>query len=165
MIRAIADARVDGAEPVLLVLQGASDPNMQKEVLYALSCVGSSNSLPVLAKSGRECRLHDGSDWCQRSLYRFVEAIGPSDRDAVMKAAKKLQKAAAKAGQEQTREAALQILLAAEEPAKVSKMVIAAMKDPSKNYRNAALSYASGFADKELYIELMKMVPKKPNRN
>ena len=34
------------------------------------------------------------------------------------------------------------------------------MKDPSKNYRNAALSYASGFADKELYIELMKMVPK-----
>ena len=89
-------------------------------------------------------------------LKRLVQ----SDRDAVMKAAKKLQKAAAKAGQEQTREAALQILLAAEEPAKVSKMVIAAMKDPSKNYRNAALSYASGFADKELYIELMKMVPK-----
>ena len=51
VIRAIADARVDGAEPVLLVLQGASDPNMQKEVLYALSCVGSSNSLPVLAKA------------------------------------------------------------------------------------------------------------------
>ena len=89
-------------------------------------------------------------------LKRLVQ----SDRDAVMKAAKKLQKAAAKAGQEQTREAALQILLAAEEPAKVSKMVIAAMKDPSKNYRNAALSYASGFADKELYIELMKLVPK-----
>ena len=160
VIRAIADARVDGAEPVLLVLQGASDPNMQKEVLYALSCVGSSNSLPVLAKAAENAGYTMEVTGANEAYIALLKRLVQSDRDAVMKAAKKLQKAAAKAGQEQTREAALQILLAAEEPAKVSKMVIAAMKDPSKNYRNAALSYASGFADKELYIELMKMVPK-----
>ena len=160
VIRAITDARVDGAEPVLLVLQGASDPNMQKEVLYALSCVGSSNSLPVLAKAAENAGYTMEVTGANEAYIALLKRLVQSDRDAVMKAAKKLQKAAAKAGQEQTREAALQILLAAEEPAKVSKMVIAAMKDPSKNYRNAALSYASGFADKELYIELMKMVPK-----
>ena len=160
VIRAIADARVDGAEPVLLVLQGASDPNTQKEVLYALSCVGSSNSLPVLAKAAENAGYTMEVTGANEAYIALLKRLVQSDRDAVMKAAKKLQKEAAKAGQEQTREAALQILLAAEEPAKVSKMVIAAMKDPSKNYRNAALSYASGFADKELYIELMKMVPK-----
>ena len=143
VIRAITDARVDGAEPVLLVLQGASDPNMQKEVLYALSCVGSSNSLPVLAKAAENAGYTMEVTGANEAYIALLKRLVQSDRDAVMKAAKKLQKAAAKAGQEQTREAALQILLAAEEPAKVSKMVIAAMKDPSKNYRNAALSYAS----------------------
>ena len=160
VIRAIADARVKEAETLLLTLQGAADPNMQKEVLYALSCVGSSNSLPVLAKAAENAGYTMEVTGANEAYIALLKRLVQSDRDAVMKAAKKLQKAAAKAGQEQTREAALQILLAAEEPAKVSKMVIAAMKDPSKNYRNAALSYASGFADKELYIELMKMVPK-----
>ena len=76
VIRAIADAQVKEAETVLLALQGAADPNMQKEVLYALSCVGGSNSLPVFGESGRECRLHNGNNRCQRSLYRFAETIG-----------------------------------------------------------------------------------------
>lgn len=160
VIRAIADARVDGAEPVLLALQGASDPNMQKEVLFALSCIGGPNSLPVLAKAAENAGYTMEMTGANEAYIALLKRLVESDRVAVMKAAKKLQKEAAKAGQEQTREAALQILLAVEEPAKVSKMVIAAMKDPSKNYRNAALSYASGFADKELYIELMKMVPK-----
>ena len=114
-----------------------------------MSCVGSSNSLPVLAKAAENAGYTMEVTGANEAYIALLKRLVQSDRDAVMKAAKKLQKAAAKAGQEQTREAALQILLAAEEPAKVSKMVIAAMKDPSKNYRNAALSYASGFADKD----------------
>ncbi|WP_279179905.1 DUF1080 domain-containing protein [Parabacteroides johnsonii] len=160
VIRAIADAQVKEAETVLLALQGAADPNMQKEVLYALSCVGGSNSLPVLAKAAENAGYTMEITGANEAYIALLKRLVESDRAAAMKAAKKLQKEAAKAGQEQTREAALQILLAAEEPAKVSKMVLASMKDPSKNYRNAALSYASDFADKELYIELMKMVPK-----
>lgn len=76
MIRAIADAQVKEAETVLLALQGAADPNMQKEVLYALSCVGGSNSFADFGESGRERRLHNGNNRCQRSLYRFAETIG-----------------------------------------------------------------------------------------
>lgn len=160
VIRAIADAQVKEAEAVLLTLQGAADPDMQKDVLYALSRVGGLNSMPVLAKAAEKAGYTMEVTGANEAYIALLKQLVPSNRDAVMKAAKKLQKDAVKAGQEQTREAALQILLAAEEPAKVSKMIIAAMKDPSKNYRNAALSYASDFADKELYIELMKMVPK-----
>lgn len=160
VIRAIADAQVKEAEAVLLALQGAADPDMQKDVLYALSRVGGMNSMPVLAKAAEKAGYTMEVTGANEAYIALLKQLVPSNRDAVMKAAKKLQKDAVKAGQEQTREAALQILLAAEEPAKVSKMIIAAMKDPSKNYRNAALSYASDFADKELYIELMKMVPK-----
>lgn len=160
VILAIADAQVKEAEAVLLTLQGAADPDMQKDVLYALSRVGGLNSMPVLAKAAEKAGYTMEVTGANEAYIALLKQLVPSNRDAVMKAAKKLQKDAVKAGQEQTREAALQILLAAEEPAKVSKMIIAAMKDPSKNYRNAALSYASDFADKELYIELMKMVPK-----
>ena len=160
VIRAIADAQVKEAEAVLLTLQGAADPDMQKDVLYALSRVGGINSMPVLAKVAEKAGYTMEVTGANEAYIALLKQLVPSNRDAVMKAAKKLQKDAVKAGQEQTREAALQILLAAEEPSKVSKMIIAAMKDPSKNYRNAALSYASDFADKELYIELMKMVPK-----
>ena len=160
VIRAIADAQVKEAEAVLLTLQGAADPDMQKDVLYALSRVGGLNSMPVLAKAAEKAGYTMEVTGANEAYIALLKQLVPSNRDAVMKAAKKLQKDAVKAGQEQTREAAMQILLAAEEPAKVSKMIIAAMKDPSKNYRNAALSYASDFADKELYIELMKMVPK-----
>lgn len=160
VIRAIADAQVKEAEAVLLTLQGAADPDMQKDVLYALSRVGGLNSMPVLAKAAEKAGYTMEVTGANEAYIALLKQLVPSNRDAVMKAAKKLQKDAVKAGQEQTREAALQILLAAEEPAKVSKMIIAAMKDPSKNYRNAALSYASDFVDKELYIELMKMVPK-----
>lgn len=160
VILAIADAQVKEAEAVLLTLQGAADPDMQKDVLYALSRVGGMNSMPVLAKAAEKAGYTMEVTGANEAYIALLKQLVPSNRDAVMKAAKKLQKDAVKAGQEQTREAALQILLAAEEPAKVSKMIIAAMKDPSKNYRNAALSYASDFADKELYIELMKMVPK-----
>lgn len=160
VIRAIADAQVKEAEAVLLTLQGAADPDMQKDVLYALSRVGGMNSMPVLAKAAEKAGYTMEVTGANEAYIALLKQLVPSNRDAVMKAAKKLQKDAVKAGQEQTREAALQILLAAEEPAKVSKMIIAAMKDPSKNYRNAALSYASDFAGKELYIELMKLVPK-----
>ena len=160
VIRAIADGQVKEAEDVLLTMQGAADPNMQKEVLYALSCVGGSRSLPVLAKVAANVGYTMETTGANEAYIALLKRLIDVDREAVMKAAKRLQKDAAKAGQEHTREAALQILLSVEDPVKASKMVVAAMKDPSRNYRNAALSYASDFVDKSLYIELMKLVPK-----
>ena len=46
----------------------------------------------------------------------------------------------------------------------VAKKVLTALKDPSAEYRNAALNFASPFAGNEIYLELAKAVQKaKPN--
>lgn len=176
VIRAIADAQVKEAEPVLKALLGASDPNMQKAVLYALSRAGSRESLDALADAAANAGYTMEKTGANEAYITLIKrVIEQGNYTDALKAAKKLQKDAAKAGQEQTREAALQAMISAElaigqqkEQAKgkdadktgASKIVVAAMKDPSKNYRNAALDYASCFADKDLYIELVKMLPK-----
>ncbi len=184
MAKGEENARLVTAKAYLKALEMVNERETKAFIIRQLQMLGKDECIEVLASylndealSGPAARAlaSNGSQKAGQALVAALKSRTGSSKtqkdvlraiadarvgDAVMKAAKKLQKAAAKAGQEQTREAALQILLAAEEPAKVSKMIIAAMKDPSKNYRNAALSYASDFADKELYIELMKMVPK-----
>lgn len=161
VIRAIADAQVRDAEPVLQALLGAADPDMQKVVLYALSRVGSSESMDDLADAAAKVGYKmEKTGATEAYLTLLKRVVAPGDPAKAIKAIKKLQKDATKAGQEYVREAALQLLLSAEQPANISKVVVAAMKDPSKNYRNAALDYASCYADKDLYIELLKMVPK-----
>lgn len=56
----------------------------------------------------------------------------------------------------------LQILLAAK-PEAATKNLLSALKDTDKGYRNAALNFASGFADQNVYIEVMKhMLKAKP---
>lgn len=57
IIRAIADVQIADAENVLKVMLSSSDENMQKEVLYALSRVGSKASLGDLACRCRESRF------------------------------------------------------------------------------------------------------------
>ena len=54
IIRAIADVQIADAENVLKVMLGSSDENMQKEVLYALSRVGSKASLGDLAAAAEK---------------------------------------------------------------------------------------------------------------
>ena len=161
VVRAIADALVMDSEPVLQAMLGAADPNMQKVVLYALSQVGTNSSMKLLEDAAAKVGYTmDKTGATEAYIALLKHLVNSGDPAGVMKAAKKLQKEAAKAGQEQTREAALQVLLSAEEPAKVSKMIVAAMKDASKNYRNAALNYASAYADKDQYIELVKVMAK-----
>jgi len=64
IIRAIADVQIADAENVLKVMLSSSDENMQKEVLYALSRVGSKASLGGLAAAagtaGSKMEKHRG---------------------------------------------------------------------------------------------------------
>lgn len=161
LICAIADLQVKEAKPVLSALVGKSCIEMQSVVLYALSRVGTAGSMDLLADAAEKSEYAmEKSGATEAYVALLKRLVAPEDPAGVMKAAKKLHNAAAKAGQEQTREAALQILMAAEEPSKVSKLILAALKDPSKNYRNAALDYASCYADQALYRELIKRIPK-----
>ena len=152
IIRAIADVQIADAENVLKVMLGSSDENMQKEVLYALSRVGSKASLSDLAaaaeKAGYKMEKTGANEAYIALIKRVLEQGDTKDAE--------------KAAMTQTREAALQILLAAK-PEAATKNLLSALKDTDKGYRNAALNFASGFADQNVYIEVMKhMLKAKP---
>jgi hypothetical protein len=72
---------------------------------------------------------------------------------------KNLLKKAEKEGKIQNREAWLQLLLAAN-PANVVKLVRTALKDESRDYRNAALNYALDYDNSALYVELSNSMKK-----
>ena len=160
IVRALADSENGEAEELLRALLGSDDKDMQKEVLYALSRVGSAASLKDLAAAAEQAGYtmeYTGANEAYIRLIKRVLASG--DVKSADKAAKGLMKNATKVGKTQTRDAALQIILAAQ-PDAALKNVLKAMKDGDKAYRNAALNFASGFADQTVYVELMKHMMK-----
>ncbi|WP_099462970.1 DUF1080 domain-containing protein [Parabacteroides provencensis] len=163
IVQAIAAAQVDGSEAALKALLGSSDENMQKEVLYALSRVGTKASLKDLAEAAAKANYTMEKSGANEAYIALIKRIaGQGDIKDAEKAANDLLKKATKANKTQSRDAALQILLSLQN-ADVAKLVQAALKDANKEYRNAALSYASDYANKELYVELAKnMVKAKP---
>lgn len=167
IIQAIGDVQATEVEELLITLLATSNADIQSALLYALSQTGSLKSLDVLAdataKDGYTTTKAGANDAYLTLLHRLIEQ---GHLKEVTKAAQTLQKNAAKAGQEQTREAALQVLLRAESAkapngnANTTSLILAAMKDPSRDYRNAALSYASQYADKDLYVKLVRVMEK-----
>jgi HEAT repeat protein len=163
VIQAIGEARIAGTENILkgmMAEKDDNDENLRKVVLYALSRVGSKESVGELYAAAEE----KGFTWEKTGaneayialLKRLVEQ---GDTEEASKAASGLLKKATAAGKTQTRNAALQILLSIEKE-KGLKRVLAALKDPSREYRNAALDYTSAFASSEVYIELIKTMAK-----
>ena len=160
IVRAIAQAQVPDSEAALRALLGSSDPNMQKELFYALSRVGTKASLPSLAEAAAAAGYTMdklGANEAYITLIKRIAAQG--DLQTAEKAAKDLMKKATKADALQSREAALQILLAVKS-GEATKQVVAAMKDADKGYRNAALNFASDYANQAMYVELMKVMMK-----
>ena len=159
-IRAIADVHMAEAEPLLQALLGNEDPDMQKEVLYALSQCGSVASLKDLSNAAAAVNYtmeRTGANEAYIALIKRIAANGAAKE--AEKAANDLLKKATKAGATQTREAALEVLFALQ-PANTNKLLQTALKDANKDYRNAALNFASAYADQALYVELMKTVMK-----
>lgn len=160
IVVAIGDAQVDGAEDILKALLGSGDDNMQKAVLYALSRVGTKASIKEMANAAAAAgytMTKTNANEAYIALLKRVAAQG--DVKEAEKAANGLLKKATKAGQTQTRDAALQILLSLKKENN-TKLLLSALKDGDKEYRNAALNYASDFANKEVYIEVMKAMQK-----
>ncbi len=160
VVVAIGEAEVEGTEDLLKALMGTGDDDMQKVVLHALSCVGSKASIKDLATAAAAAgytMTNNGANEAYIALLKRVAAQG--DTKDVEKAASDLLKKATKAGQTGTRDAALQILLSVNKE-KSTKQLLTALKDGDKEYRNAALNYASDFADKDVYIEAMKAMQK-----
>lgn len=160
IIMAIADAQVDGSEAALKALLGSSDPNMQKDVLYALSRVGSKASLKELADAAAAANYTMDKTGANEAYITLIKrVVEQGDVKEAEKAANELLKKAGKAGSTQSRDAAMQIILSMKKTEGM-KQVLAAMKDQNKEYRNATLNNVSDFATKEVYIELLKAMQK-----
>lgn len=157
MVNAIAEAKVAGAEELLLTFVGSQDIDLQKTVLYALSQVGGEASLKVLGDAAAQAGYTMEKSGANEAYIELIKNIAAKGNVAAAeKAAKDLQKKAEKANQLQTREAALKILLSLKGNKDATKMLLAALKDPCKGYRNAALNFASDYVGESDYIEVVK---------
>ncbi len=161
IINAIAEAKVSGAEEVLLTYVDNQETNLQKAALYALSQVGTKASLKALGEAAAKADYtmeKSGANEAYIALIKHLAATG--NKADAEKAAKDLQKKALKANRLQTREAALEIILSLQESKDATKSVLTALKDSDKDYRNAALRYASSFVGEADYIEIVKAAQK-----
>lgn len=160
IVLGVAGLKISDTENTLKRLIGSGDANLDKTVIYALGQVGTKASLSDLAslaaKDGYTMKK-DGANEAYVALIKRVLSQG--DVNEAEKAAKDLLKKAEKAGQTQTRIAALEILMAAK-PADALKQVQNAMKDKDANYRYGALDLASKYANRNMYVELIKSLKK-----
>lgn len=160
IIVAIGEAQVKDSEEQLKALLGSGDENMQKAVLHALSRVGSKASIKEMADAAAAAGYTMTNTQANEAYIALLKRVaGQGDVKEVEKAANDLLKKATKAGKTQTRDAALQILLSLKKE-NSTKLLLSALKDTDKAYRNAALNYASDFVNKEVYIEVMKAMQK-----
>ena len=160
IIQAIAEADATGVEQALLDLLATQDQNLQKVTLYALSQIGSAtslNALGALAEKSAFTMENTGANEAYIALIKKLAADG--NTQAAEAAANDLLSKATKLGKTQTRNSALEILLSIQKE-KGLKLVLAALKDASKEYRNAALDYTSSIVNDEVYITLFKTMDK-----
>ncbi|MCD8267722.1 MAG: DUF1080 domain-containing protein [Parabacteroides sp.] len=159
IIIAIGEAQVEGSEDLLKALLNSDDADMQKAVLYALSRTGTKASIKELSEAAAAANYTMTKNNANEAYIALLKrVITQGDVKEAEKAANDLMKKAAKAGKMQTRDAALEILFSLNKDN--TKLLLAALKDTDKAYRNAALNYASDFAGKETYIEVMKVMQK-----
>ena len=129
MVNAIGEAKVAGAEELLLTFVGSQDIDLQKTVLYALSQVGGEASLKVLGDAAAQAGYTMEKSGANEAYIELIKNIAAKGNVAAAeKAAKDLQKKAEKASQLQTREAALKILLSLKGNKDATKMLLAALK-------------------------------------
>ncbi|MDR2775941.1 MAG: DUF1080 domain-containing protein [Tannerella sp.] len=151
-----------GTEDLLRTMLPAGDMETKAVVLKALGRTGSKASLPDLtasvAAAGYKYELTGAADACIRLIKRVYEQ---GDTKEAASAAKNLLSNATKAGSTQMRIAALEILFLTQ--ADKIKTLKAALNDRDRSYRNAALTYASCYADNAMYAELFKILPKAGN--
>ena len=161
IIQALGDIRqpAKGTEELLQTMMNTNDLTTQGVVNKALSRTGTKQSLAVLAaaaaSTGYQAEKTDANGAYIQLIKRVYEQGGQKE---ALTAAQSLLKNATKANAPQIRMAALEILFYAQ--GNPLKTLQSALKDDDKKYRTAALNDASGYADRILYTELLKSLPK-----
>lgn len=160
LIQALGDVvPIEGTEALLGTLIQTGDAATKGAVLKTLSQTGSKASLANLAAAaaatGYKPEMTNANDAYLQLIKRVNEQ---GDTKEAAAAAQSLLKNATKSGATQIRIAALEIVFATQ--ADPLKTLRTALKDNDRAYRNAALAFASDYADKAMYTELLKSLPK-----
>ena len=163
IIQALGDvAPAEGVEDLLRTMINTNDAKTKLVVLRTLSRVGSKKSLADLAAAaaatGYKAEFTDANGAYIQLIKRVNEQ---GDTREATTAAQNLLKNATKARSSQMRIAALEVIFATS--ADKMKILKTALKDGDIAYRNAALGYASAYADKAMYTEMFKILPKARN--
>jgi len=161
ILNAISELKLSEAEaPLRKALAGTTDTDTSNAILIALSQCGSKSSLKDLALEAQKINFDiDVAGTTEAYIALIKRVLSQGDIKEAEKAASDLMKNAEKFKLNQVREAALQIQMAAK-PSDVLKLTQKALKDDSRDYRFAALNFASAYADETFYKELVKTYSK-----
>lgn len=161
IIQALGDVKpvAEGTEELLITLIQTSDLKLKGVVLAALSKTGSKASLGALAAvaatNGYKAEKTNAIDAYAQLIKRVYEQ---GDTKVAASAAQGLLKSATKAHVPYARLAALELAFLTQ--GDKLKTLKNALKDSDEAYLNAALMFASDYADKAMYTDLYKALPK-----
>ncbi|MBQ8047944.1 MAG: DUF1080 domain-containing protein [Prevotella sp.] len=138
--------KLAGVEDALTGWINGADAKTKAEVFNALSAVGSSKSLSVLATAAKAAAYNDDATGATDSYLQLLNRLSATDSKAVQKAAKELMKDNKSA----IRCAGLKLALQTA-GGKAGKLVQNALKDNDIEYRNTALLLAEEVAGNGIF--------------
>jgi HEAT repeat protein len=160
IIQALGYVLPDGTtESFVKTFLNTDDPKTRAVVINTLGRIGTKASLNELMT---EAEIHNYSydktnaTGALINLIKRIKELGETKE--ALKIAEQLLKNATKAGETQTRIAALEILF--ESTPDKTKLLKDVLKDNDKNYRRAGLMITSSYAGKPMYNEIFKLLPK-----
>lgn len=159
IVMAIGEAQMTGAVDLIRPFLTSPDEKLKRAAFYTISRIGTVASLNELGAAAKAVGFRMENTGANEAYIQLIKRVATTDAKTAEKAATNLLKDATKAEATHTRIAALQILLSVKKEG-ATKLLLTALKDPCKEYRNAALDFASAYAGKEDYVEIMKIVPK-----
>ena len=151
-VMAIGEAQMTGMTDLIRPFLTAPDENLKRAAFYAISRTGTVSSLNELGAAAKAVGFQMENTGANEAYITLLKRVATSDAKIAEKAAAILLKDATKAGATQTRIAALQILMSVKKE-DATKLVLAALKDTDKEYRNAALNFASDYAAQQDYVD------------
>jgi HEAT repeat protein len=162
VILAVGEAKIKINEELISGMIGKGSEEMQKLVLYAISRIGTEKSLEIVRNAAAAAGYKTDKTGANEAYIALIKKIAAEGNAKVAeKAAGDLLDAAMKAGQTQTRIAALEILFS--QSSDPTKLLLSSLKDQSGEYRNSALNFASAYSNREMYAGVLKSLPKAKN--
>ncbi|MDL2265225.1 DUF1080 domain-containing protein [Parabacteroides sp. OttesenSCG-928-G07] len=160
VVLAIGEARMAIGEELIAGFVNSPDENLRRATYYTLGRIGTVASLKSLQQAAARVNYtieNTGANEAYIALIKKVIAEGNIKEGE--KAANDLLKAATKVGATHSRIAALEMQFGLSNAP--LKLLNTALKDKDIEYRNAALNFASAYANEVMYIDLIKDIAKK----